>query len=73
VSEPRITINGQELSEGQATTIRVAIESFAADLRSDGLGDDDHGRKMVAGYMARLNEIRDLIFSAALKSDKRTE
>lgn len=59
--EPLITIWGKELSIYQSMTIRVAIESFAIDLMHNGLGDDDMGKKMVAGYMQRIEEIRALI------------
>jgi hypothetical protein len=54
--EPRITINGSLLTNAQAMTVRVALGSFAMSLES-GLGDDEHGRAMTAGYKARLNEI----------------
>jgi hypothetical protein len=62
MSEPHITINGTELTEAQAMTVRVAIESLASSLAEDGLGDDEHRRAMVEGYTARINEIRRLIF-----------
>jgi hypothetical protein len=50
--EPRITINGVELSIGQAMTMRVALSAFDCDC-----GDDEHGKAMTAGYKARTNEI----------------
>ncbi len=56
MGEPVITINGTQLSEGQAMTVRVALGAFAFDLK-DGLGDDDHGKTMTTGYRARLSEI----------------
>ena len=55
--EPRITINGQELTSAQAMTIRVAVGSFASELNAEGLGDDQHGKAMTAGYLARIDEI----------------
>jgi hypothetical protein len=61
-SEPTITINGITLTDAQAMTVRVAIESFAFDLTSDGLGEDDHGVTMTKNYLARIDEIRSLIF-----------
>jgi hypothetical protein len=60
--EPKITINGIELSIAQAMTVRVAIESFASELRENGLGDDEHGRKMVENYTRAIDGIRAAIF-----------
>lgn len=56
MDEPTITINGQTLSVGQAMTVRVALSAFQFGLK-DGLGDDEHGKAMTAGYQARLSEI----------------
>lgn len=42
-------------------TIRVAIESFAADLVSDGLGDDEHGKKMTEAYLQNIDAIRKIM------------
>ena len=56
-NEAEITINGVRLSTAQAMTIRVALGSFALSLRSDGLGDDEHGRAMTAGYLHAIGEI----------------
>lgn len=61
MAEPSITINGVALTTGQAMTVRCAIESFASDLE-DGLGDDVHGLAMTAGYLARIDELRAMIF-----------
>lgn len=58
--EPTITINGEQLSDGMAMTIRVAVESFDMDLL-EGLGDDDHGRTMTQLYRDNINRIRALI------------
>ena len=60
--EPTITINGVPLVDGQAMTVRVAIESFASHLHEDGLGEDETGRAITKGYLARIDEIRGLIF-----------
>lgn len=38
--EAKITINGIELTSGEAMTVRVAISSFVLDLRAGGLGDE---------------------------------
>ena len=39
--EPNIIINGHELSESQAMTLRVSLETFVLSLRKEGLGEDD--------------------------------
>lgn len=59
--EPVMTINGTTLTAAQAMTVRVAIEAFASDL-TEGLGEDETGKAITAGYKARINEIRELIF-----------
>jgi hypothetical protein len=56
-NEPAFTINGTPLTVAQAMTIRVAIGAFAMDLRSTGLGDDDHGAAMTKGYLAAIRHI----------------
>ena len=69
MDEPTITINGTTLTTGQAMTMRVALESFAIDLRDHGLGDDDHGVRMVRGYLAAVEVIHELIRRGALPVD----
>ena len=56
------TLNGTPLNIGQAMTLRVALESFASSLVSEGLGDDEIGRGMVKGYLARIEELREIIY-----------
>lgn len=56
--EPEIIINGQNIGPGCALTIRVAIEVFAEDLIDNGLGKDEHAKKMVKLYIERINDIR---------------
>jgi hypothetical protein len=60
--EPEIIINGDTLTNGEAMTIRVALESFAADLHRDGLGDDAHGKRMTEGYLRAIENIRRSMF-----------
>jgi hypothetical protein len=55
--EPTITVNGVRLSEGQAMAMRVSLMSFASYLQENGLGDDEVGKGICAGYLARANEI----------------
>ena len=64
--EPEITINGQKVTTAMAMTIRVAVESFALSLACDGIGDDESGKDMSRLYMARITEIRKLMYSAEL-------
>ena len=56
------TLNGVQLTEGQALTLRVALESFAGELQRDGLGDDEHGRALTRGYLARIEDLRRIIY-----------
>jgi hypothetical protein len=56
-----MTINGHVVTEGQAMTVRVAIEAMARDLVESGLGDDEHGKIMTEGYLARIDELRRMI------------
>ncbi len=58
--EPKITINGKSLTEAQAMTIRVAVNSFSIDLQSNGLGDDEHGKAMTKLYLERIKEINTM-------------
>lgn len=60
--EPDIVVNGVALSEAQAMTVRVALESFSSHL-DDGLGNDRHGQIMVLLYRSRLKEIRKALYS----------
>jgi len=61
MSEARITVNGTSLNSAQSMTVRVALNSFASHLREDGLGNDEHGKSMVVLYLARIDEVLDLI------------
>jgi len=62
VEEATIMINGKRLTFGEAMTVRVAIESFAMDLHTDGLGDDDSGKKTTALYLDNINAIRQALY-----------
>lgn len=61
--EPAITINGHRLTAAQACTPRVAIGHFASDIRTDGLGEDDIGKSIAGGYLARAAEIEQLMLA----------
>lgn len=62
MSEPKIVVNGYELSLGQAMTMRVALETFSMTLSAEGLGSDQTGKAICAGYLARADEIRKMMF-----------
>lgn len=60
--EAEITISGVALTEAQSMTVRVALGSFVMELSApDSLGTDDTGRKIAAGYAARLQELHALL------------
>lgn len=59
--EAVISINGEVCSGGQAMAIRVALEHFDSNLKSDGLGNDEHGLAMSKEYQTRIDEIRDFL------------
>lgn len=63
MKEPVITINGITLNTGEAMTLRVALETWAMELRDDPgcLGVDDHARRMRDGYLAAIGRIYDMI------------
>jgi len=60
-TEPKITINGHDLSYAQSMTVRVGLDNFSVFLCEDGLGDTSHGKTMVNLYMDRIEEIRKLM------------
>jgi len=64
--EPYITINGMRLTSGQSMAVRVAVESFASDLVTNGLGDDQHGKDMVQGYLRSINDIRYAMYEVKI-------
>jgi hypothetical protein len=55
--EPKIIINNIHLTEGEALTIRVAVECFTLDLQRYELGDDEHGGLMSTAYQHNLHRI----------------
>lgn len=59
--EPEIIIENVRCTAGQAMTIRVALETFAMTLVEDGLGEDESGKAICAGYLRNIEEIRLLM------------
>lgn len=58
-------LNGAILTDAQSMAIRVAIENFSMGLTTDGLGTDDTGKAICAGYLARIEEIRTVLYPRA--------
>jgi hypothetical protein len=58
----KITINGVELTVGQAMTVHVALQSLGVDLahKPNFFGHDEHGRFMVKAYLANITTINNL-------------
>lgn len=61
MNEAIVTINGVQLTVGQSMALRVAVGSFLASMRSNGLGDDPHGKAMAEAYIVRASEIEELM------------
>lgn len=61
--EPEISINGINIGPGCACTIRVALEVFISHLKENGLGDDEHGKRMTESYLNRIDDIRKIMYS----------
>lgn len=61
--EPIETLNGVALSIGQAMTLRVALESFAMSLQTEGLGDDESGRGLTKGYLDCIAQLRAIVYT----------
>lgn len=57
-----ITVNGVVLTLGQAMTVHVALNAYAAELNAKKypLGKDEHGRAMKEGYLRNIGEIQKL-------------
>lgn len=60
-----VRINGELLSPGEVTALRVAVTELH-DTMSDpaALGNDDHGRAMVAHYRRNTGRILSLLVGA---------
>jgi hypothetical protein len=58
MDEPRITVNGQELTSAQAMAVRAALTDFYFIMgEPNALGFDEHGVAITAAYRARVREV----------------
>lgn len=58
--EPDVVINGVELNRSQAMALRVVISSYH--MKSNELGDGEHGEIMIKRYGGSIKEISEIIF-----------
>ena len=65
-TEADISINGTKLSVAESMTMRVALESFVSDILVNGIGEDEHGRRMTEAYTNCVLSIRELIYQKRL-------
>lgn len=63
MEEATVVIKGQTLTTAQVATLRVSLNSFTMSLRQDGLGEDDHGKKMTVLYLENCKSILRLLHS----------
>jgi hypothetical protein len=56
-NEPLITINGHALSVGESMTVRNAVTGFHMQMRTEGLGDDEHGKRMAEAHVKNCESI----------------
>lgn len=68
-AEPAIVVNGVALTHGECMTVRVALSNFALDLMHNGLGDDDHGQRMVRAYLEAIRSIHRIMCPPGLTDD----
>lgn len=61
--EADVTINQTRLGPGAVMTLRVAVGSFLMGLQADGLGEDEVGRQLCAGYTAQCHALLDELHS----------
>lgn len=59
--EAKIVVNGVELTEVQSQAVRVALNSFVADLRANGIGEDEAGKRLAAGYVKNSEAVLSLV------------
>lgn len=62
--EPLVSINGVQLTSAQTVALRVAVSNYLTDLQDTDLGDDPHGKAVTKLYLARLQEVIELMHGA---------
>lgn len=62
--EPLVSINGVQLTNAQTVALRVAVSNYLSDLQDSNLGDDPHGQAVTKLYLARLQEVSELMHGA---------
>lgn len=62
--EPLVSINGVQLTNAQTVALRVAVSNYLSDLQDSNLGDDPHGQAVTKLYLARLQEVSELMQGA---------
>ena len=66
IKEATVIIAGNHLTFQESMTLRVAINSFLMSLdEENALGDDDHGKRMAAGYRLHARQILNYIHQEA--------
>lgn len=69
MNEPTITINGITLSQGQAMTLRAALQHFLMDTSQlNALGDDEVGQTIANEYKTTAQQINHLIHTPQHKT-----
>ena len=62
-TDPIITINGVQLSDGEAMALRVAITAYHAQMaKPNALGNDTVGENIRKGYLSNLGRVQNIIF-----------
>jgi hypothetical protein len=52
------------LTNAQTVALRVAVSNYLTDLQDTDLGDDPHGKAVTKLYLARLQEVIELMHGA---------
>lgn len=65
----KIVINGIELNPSLSELVRIAVASFEADMRTNGLGNDEQGKALSALYAKNAREVLGIILNPALPKE----
>jgi hypothetical protein len=64
-----ITINGTQLTDAAAATLRAALQHLEWSIRDEGLDDGEFGyigKALAAGHLARVTELQQLLMTSEL-------